>query len=163
MPSLPEWTSRRVATLCAVGQVPSASNSVEGVVADFGRFSLPRRTSRLAATRVHVNQSSWPISWHLLHTGFALRQYGNPCRQKGPTLTINSDYAPRLACMSGSHAPPATIHDAIFRPGRFVSDDLMPCCRTRTGLNRRMPRGGSFKVSATMGLFLSEKMGLCAK
>ena len=63
-----------------------------GVVADFGRSSLPRRTSRLAATCVHVNQSSRPTFWHLLHTRFALRQYGNPFRQKGPTLTINRDY-----------------------------------------------------------------------
>jgi hypothetical protein len=27
-----------------------------------------------------------------LHTWFALRQYENPFRQKGPTLTINRDY-----------------------------------------------------------------------
>jgi hypothetical protein len=33
------------------------------------------------------------------------------------------------------------------------------CCRTRTGLNRRISCGGFFKVSATMDSFLSKKCG----
>jgi hypothetical protein len=52
-----------------------------GVVAHFCRSSLPRRTSRIAATCVHVNQSSRPISWHLLHTKFALRRKSFPAER----------------------------------------------------------------------------------
>ena len=57
------------------------SGDPAGVVADFCRSSLPRRTSRLAATCLHVNQSSRPIFWHLLHTRFALRRKSFPAER----------------------------------------------------------------------------------
>ena len=41
---------------------------VGGVVADFGRSCLPGRISRLAATYVHINQSSRPIQTHVAHS-----------------------------------------------------------------------------------------------
>jgi hypothetical protein len=87
--------SRGQRQFCDSDEAESCPQVVQGVVADFGRSSLSslrRRTSQLAATCVHGNHSSRLISWHLSHTRFALRQYGNPFPQKGPTLTINRDY-----------------------------------------------------------------------
>ena len=79
-------------------QVSLPSPGASGVVADFSRFSLPTRTSRPAATCVHVNQDTGPISCRPLYTGFALRQYENPFRQKGPALTGKGD---RSHCLAG--------------------------------------------------------------
>ena len=52
--------------------------SMRGAVADFGRSSLPRRTSRLAATSLHVNQRMGPITCGKLHTKFAFRRKSFP-------------------------------------------------------------------------------------
>ncbi len=46
----------------------SQRNPATGAVADFGRSSLPRRTSRPAATCVHVNKRIRPIFCSHLHT-----------------------------------------------------------------------------------------------
>ena len=53
----------------------------KGAVAVFGRSCLPGRTSRLAATCVHINQRSRPISRRLLHTRFAFRRKSFPAER----------------------------------------------------------------------------------
>ena len=65
---------------------------VGGVVADFGRSCLPGRISRLAATYVHINQSSRPIQTHVAHSvRFSLKViYG----RKDMHLKIVRDYSP---------------------------------------------------------------------
>ncbi len=55
--------------------------SMRGAVADFGRSSLPRRTSRLAATSLHVNQQMGPITCSKLHTKFAFRRKSFPAER----------------------------------------------------------------------------------
>jgi hypothetical protein len=64
---------------------------VKGAVADFCRSCLPGRTSRLTATCVHVNREYRLAVSLALRTRFALRQYENPFRQKGPTLITIRD------------------------------------------------------------------------
>ena len=60
-------------------QIPRSRELTKVAVTDFGRSSLPKRTSRLAATCVHVKHSIGSIDRRTLHTRFA-------CRQKASTF-----------------------------------------------------------------------------
>jgi hypothetical protein len=92
-----------------------------GDVADFGGSSLPRRTSRPAATCVHVNQGTGPISCRLLHTGFALRRFENPFRQKGTTFAIILFYP--HAVRPKRNETPAVPESGFDRLSRSVDTD----------------------------------------
>jgi hypothetical protein len=76
------------------------------MVADFGRSCLPGRTSRLAATCVHVNRQ-YRLAVSLAgRTRFACGD--SPFRQKGPALTTIRYYTPcGAAGLRSSAAPPA--------------------------------------------------------
>jgi len=97
-------------------QVEWRSGFPVGVVADFGRSSLPRRTSRPAAICVHVNQGSGPISCRVLHTGFAFR------RKSFPAERTYFDNHPRLHPFPVEGRPfsrtPQAIRVGIFRNRR---------------------------------------------
>ena len=90
---------------------PGLSAAIGGVVADFGRSSLPRRTSRPAATCLHVNQGSGPISCRVLHTGFAFR------RKSFPAEKTYFDNHPRLHPAIGD-----TAQSAEFIVDRSAAD-----------------------------------------
>ena len=59
-------------------------------IEQFGRSCLPGRTSRLAATSVHVNRQYRLAVSLARRTRFACGE--SPFRQKGPTLTTIRDY-----------------------------------------------------------------------
>ena len=62
-----------------------------GAVGEFGRSCLPGRTSRIAATSVHVNRQYRSAVSLARRTRFACGE--SPFRQKGPTLTTIRDHA----------------------------------------------------------------------
>jgi hypothetical protein len=65
-----------------------------GIVEDFSRSCLPVRNSRLAAACRDFGAcicAKQPTNLNDVQTRFALRQYENPFRQKGPTLAINRE------------------------------------------------------------------------
>jgi hypothetical protein len=82
-----------------------------GAVAVFGRSCLPGRTSRLAATYVHISQSSRPISRRLLHTKFALRRKSFPADSPLPTLLVEE----QSHC--GGVPEESTARNAAIQPG----------------------------------------------
>jgi hypothetical protein len=81
--SLPHYQPLRQISPIGVQVKPRSDYACQhlGVVADFGRSSLPRRTSRPAATCVHVNQGAGAISCWLLHAAFALRRNSFPAER----------------------------------------------------------------------------------
>ena len=90
-----------------------------GIVADFGRSCLPGRTSRLAATSVHVNRQ-YRLAVSLAHRSrFACGE--NPFRQKGPNFNNHPRLHPTRVRRNHSCVRRANPHPKVSLQHRLKS------------------------------------------